>query len=93
LKLPSGAHIVDYLKRNPRFKGVGPATADKFDLYDSKMQFCADSSGQILFWCLQQGWPATEKAHCFELNANDVPRISDPDAQPCSKAQSLKTAV
>lgn len=29
LKLPSGAHIVDYLKRNPRFKGVGPATADK----------------------------------------------------------------
>jgi exodeoxyribonuclease V alpha subunit len=29
LNLPSGAHIVDYLKRNPRFKGVGPATADK----------------------------------------------------------------
>ena len=29
LKLPSGAHIVDYLNRNPRFKGVGPATADK----------------------------------------------------------------
>ncbi len=29
LKLPSGAHIVDYLKRNPRFRGVGPATADK----------------------------------------------------------------
>lgn len=29
LKLSSGAHIVDYLKRNPRFKGVGPATADK----------------------------------------------------------------
>jgi exodeoxyribonuclease V alpha subunit len=29
LKLPSGAHIVDYLKRNPRFKGVGPATADR----------------------------------------------------------------
>ena len=29
LKVPSGAHIVDYLKRNPRFTGVGPATADK----------------------------------------------------------------
>nr|WP_315487819.1 AAA family ATPase [uncultured Rhodoferax sp.] len=29
LRLPSGAHIVDYLKRNPRFKGVGPATAEK----------------------------------------------------------------
>lgn len=29
LKLPSGAHIVDYLNRNPRFRGVGPATADR----------------------------------------------------------------
>ena len=29
LKLPLGVHIVDYLKRNPRFRGVGSATADK----------------------------------------------------------------
>ncbi|WP_087494889.1 ATP-dependent DNA helicase [Curvibacter sp. AEP1-3] len=29
LTLPLGAHIVDYLNCNPRFKGVGPATSDK----------------------------------------------------------------
>ena len=63
----------------------------KFDLYDSKMQFCTGSFRQILFWHFQQGWQATEKTSCFELKAIDVPRISDSDAQ-ASKAQGLKAA-
>lgn len=29
MMMPSGEHIVDNLKRNPRFRGVGPITADK----------------------------------------------------------------
>ena len=66
LKLPSGAHIVDYLKRNPRFKGVGPATADKLwetftdrlipilDACDYKALEEVVSPGKAL--ALVQGW-------------------------------------
>jgi exodeoxyribonuclease V alpha subunit len=29
MMMPSGEHVVDNLKRNPRFRGVGPVTADR----------------------------------------------------------------
>jgi exodeoxyribonuclease V alpha subunit len=34
--LPSGSHIVDYLTRNPRFKGIGKVTAER--LWDSWLE-------------------------------------------------------
>jgi len=67
--------------------------AQLFDLYDSKMQFCAGSFRQILFWHFQQGWQATDKTSCFELKAIDVPRISDSDAQALKSAGSEGSRV
>ena len=66
LKLPSGAHIVDYLKRNPRFKGVGPATADKlWETFNERLVGILDSSdytaleevvSHVKALALVQGW-------------------------------------
>jgi len=66
LRMPSGAHIVDYLTRNPRFAGVGPVTAERlwetfrdtlFDVLDEgDVQALADVIGPQRASMLVQGW-------------------------------------
>ena len=66
MRLPSGAHIVEYLARNPRFEGVGRVTAEKLwetfreelvSLLDQgDYQALADVVSPAKTACLIEGW-------------------------------------
>lgn len=66
LRMPSGAHVVEYLTRNPRFEGVGRVTAERLwetfrdalfaVLDDSDTNALADVVGAQKAAALVQGW-------------------------------------
>ena len=66
MQLPSGAHIVEYLARNPRFDGVGRVTAEKLWetfreglvslLDEGDYQALADVVSPAKTACLIDGW-------------------------------------
>lgn len=86
LEMPSGGHIVDYLTRNSRYKGIGKVTAERlwstfrielFNILDEgNATALADVVGSARASTLMQGWAEEGLSHSLQwLHGAGIPLL------------------